>query len=206
MPQSAQNRIVMLHPEQETSQKRPYERMDGEPPRWFLRFTRYRLMGRDRSLQACVEQERQEEQAIDSSKKQQKQKHTPVSLLKPPGVEDVSLGADAPTLKVSVPGSWKRASAQWHWVERAEAWDIEQRQAWQERLTKEVLMEAEFASRAYRIWTLNAYADFLQKIILHTSEDGRILMKEKLAAIRLSQALMKDIRKEMDKLERSLPS
>jgi hypothetical protein len=203
MLQSAQNRIVMLHPEQETSQKRPYERMDGEPPRWFLRFTRYRLMGRDRSLQACVEQERQEEQAIGSSKKQQKQKHTPVSLLKPPSVEDVSLSANEPTLKVSVPGSWKRASAQWHWVERAEAWDIEQRQAWQERLTKEVRMEAEFASRAYRIWTLNAYADFLQKIILQTSEDGRILMKEKLAAIKLSQSLMKDIRKEMDKLERA---
>jgi hypothetical protein len=192
----------MLHPEQVTTQKQPWDRMDGEPPRWFQRFTRYRLMGRQRSLQACIEQEQEYAQQDTTSHKNNKKTFPLATLPQPPGADMSAPAPDLKAVRPGVPGNWKNASVKWRWVERAEAWDLAQYEEWHTKLVKDVYLEAEFADRAYRIWVLNAYADLLQKIILQTfADDPNVKMKEKLAAIKLSQSLLKDIRKEMDKLE-----
>src|SRR5258706_16458523 len=58
MPRKAQHEPILLHSEQETEQKKPFERLPDEPAQWFMRFQRYCMMGRGRSLQAVLAQEK----------------------------------------------------------------------------------------------------------------------------------------------------
>jgi hypothetical protein len=44
------------------AQKNVWERMEGEPNRWFQRFERYRLMGNRRSVNAVFEEENNKKQ------------------------------------------------------------------------------------------------------------------------------------------------
>jgi hypothetical protein len=67
MAGSVQKQLVMLHPKQENGSKKPWDRLESELPKWYLRFTHYRLMGRQRSLQAVVEQERREDEALEEN-------------------------------------------------------------------------------------------------------------------------------------------
>lgn len=48
----------LLYPEQFAA-KKPWERADNEPARWFMRFSNYRLMGPKRSIHAVYEAEKQ---------------------------------------------------------------------------------------------------------------------------------------------------
>jgi hypothetical protein len=87
-------------------------------------------------------------------------------------------------------------------VERAQAWDLAEFAQWQQKLAKDVYFECEFASKLYRLWVLNAYCDFLAKIVLQSFDsDPHVTMRDKMVAIKLSQDLMGDMRREMTRLE-----
>lgn len=47
--------------------RRDWERQDGEPPQWFARFTAYRLLGRQRTVQAVWDAERKGRKAKEPS-------------------------------------------------------------------------------------------------------------------------------------------
>src|SRR2546425_66406 len=94
-------------------------RQEGEPTLWWNRFKRYRALGANRSLQAAFEQEREEIKALKSTKVTSEQPKTRKNPKKP---EQKSL--KPVPLRPQVPGSWKQASIKWHWVERAQAYDI----------------------------------------------------------------------------------
>lgn len=51
-----------------SEERQPWERVEGEPHRWFQRFEAFRLMGPGRSLLACVNQEK-----VAKSKKESRQ-------------------------------------------------------------------------------------------------------------------------------------
>ena len=130
----------MLRPEQESLPKtdeRPWVRQRNEPALWYMRFQRYLDMGPKRSLRAVVVAEPDTQKATKGSPKQ---------------VETKKKLSD-----VSVPGAWKRASKVWHWVERAEAYDLDQvaRQASQIR---SMVSSAPYTSKAYRILNLDKMA------------------------------------------------
>jgi hypothetical protein len=187
MAQPFKNNVVSMRNPQEQSTKKAYDRMPGERALWFQRFKRYCQMGRERSIQAVWEQERQ---AQTSTKNE--------------NVDAASLvGADERVEIVkTTPGNWTKTAAQWQWRERAEAYDVEQHQVWEERVSKEVLLDTQFTSRGYRIFILDTYACFLRDVTTKTFEDKNVTMRDKLAAIKLTQSLMKDIRREMNELEK----
>ncbi len=75
----------------------PWERQPGEPLRWFERFTRYRLMGLNRSIDKVF--------LLEIGQKRPKQARNP----KKP--ERAS-------------GTWRDIAQKFKWAERAEAWDL----------------------------------------------------------------------------------
>ena len=90
----------MLHPEQVSGQKvddKPWLRQRNEPALWYMRFQRYLALGPKRSMRA----------ALSAEPNPRKASGGPVKLS-----------------DISVPGSWKRASKQWRWQERCEAYDM----------------------------------------------------------------------------------
>lgn len=76
----------------------PWERLEGEPIRWYANFERYRLMGPSRQLIPVMRMEYQARGAGRDGA----QKRAPNSL----------------------PPHWRRAIERWRWRERAEAWDM----------------------------------------------------------------------------------
>src|SRR2546430_15915682 len=114
--------------EQETVPQQPWEQLEGESRLWHNRFLRFLQLGFNRTVLLALEQERREFQlqgqapkGTDNEASDQKRgqsvgkarvKNQPFEVLKP-----------AP---VQVPGSWKRASVRFQWVERARCWDSHQ--------------------------------------------------------------------------------
>jgi hypothetical protein len=58
---------LYLHPEQVPA-KKPWERTEGEPARWFFRFRNYLSMGSKRSINAVYEAEKQDKSGKSSNK------------------------------------------------------------------------------------------------------------------------------------------
>src|SRR5205807_2456143 len=120
--------------EQVSEQKQPSEpwlRQKGEPALWYMRFKRYLDMSTKRSLRAVVASE--------------------------PGTQKATKGTEKKLSDVSVPGSWKRASKVWNWVERATAYEVAQTEK-QAAHIRQVVTRLPFASKAYRIIELNQMA------------------------------------------------
>lgn len=175
------NQPIRLHPEQETSQKPAWERQKGEPARYFLLFKRYCAMGRKRSLQALWNQER----GVQAGTKSRDEKNGGVDTLSTPPVESVSMS-----------GALKRAAAQWKWKERAQAWDIDQLQAREQRLQEYLDYDAEFIKRADRLSLLDVAVGSIVKWIHNEAlmeQDPRYFQW----AVKQIQSLLRDIRREM---------
>jgi hypothetical protein len=83
--------------------EKAWERKKNEPALWFMRFQIYLKLGKKRSLQAALSAEPRDGKAPKGAKRHQETKK----------LSDVS-----------VPGSWKRASKLWNWVERSKAYDL----------------------------------------------------------------------------------
>src|SRR5258708_20806203 len=185
---------VLLHPERETAQNtdgKTYERLKNERATWFLRFQRYLLLGRNRSVQAVLDEERHHLEAQESTKE---------DVFK----IDMSLSPEAQKKRaelhiVAIPGSWKKAVKQWRWTERAAAWDNDQLANWQTSIQSLLNYDSECTFAAYRVWLLNIYVDYLKKMATDTAE---LSVKERLACIKLSQSLMKEIAREMRQIEK----
>src|SRR2546425_8963221 len=107
------------------TQKRPWNRMEGEPALWYRRFHIYLDLGYKRSLEAAVLKEQSSMKVLKSTKIA----HSPEA----PAKKGQS-GRKAPSKRgqlvevpkprpVQVPGSWRAASVKWNWVARAHAWD-----------------------------------------------------------------------------------
>lgn len=75
------------------SETKPWDRQPGERNLWYDRFTRYRLIGATRSLLGIYK--------LDLQERGRKGKKEPTRAAE----------------------SWRKASAEWNWKARAEAWD-----------------------------------------------------------------------------------
>ncbi len=93
----------------------PWERLPGEPWRWFNRFEQYRLMGPTRSVLRVYRAERAARAPIKPSQALS-------SPLKPSGAQPQTQPIPVPA---AVPPVWRRAAVHWRWRERAEAWDAQ---------------------------------------------------------------------------------
>jgi hypothetical protein len=182
---TVKNQPIMLRAAQESSQKPIYARIKGEPARYFMLFRRYCEMGRKRSLQALWDEEREAQPGPETHSSENQQIDT--------SVRSVS--------GVSVSGAWKRAASQWQWKERAEAWDIDQRQAKEQSLQKYLDHDAEFLTRAQRLSTLDIAVGSLHKWIFNEQlmeQDPKYFQW----AIKQIQSLLRDIRREMAYIEK----
>ena len=77
----------------------PWDPMENEPALWFDRFTKFRLMGPERSL---------------------------LGLYKQWLAEKGRAGQKKPA-ELRPPGAWVKASRRWKWRDRGEAWDAHER-------------------------------------------------------------------------------
>jgi hypothetical protein len=163
----------MLHPEQVSEQnadEQPWLRQRNEPAIWFMRFKRYLDMGPKRSLRALV--------AAESG--------TQVNTKEGKKLSDVS-----------VPRAWRRASKTWRWVERAEAYDLDQtvKQASQIR---SMVSSAPYTSKAYRIINLDYVARLLRDQL---KLKAKMALVDYLAITARYQSVMQQIAKEMQGLD-----
>jgi hypothetical protein len=167
--------------------------MNGEKAMWYQRFRLYCQLGRQRSVQAVVAMEQGHLKAPDSTNILDQETRFNVfhqmKMLSESGV------------KVVVSGTWKKQCVEFDWVTRAEAWDLDQRKEWERLLDQDIRLDAEFTSAKYRIWILNTYAIYLKGMTTEVSLK-EVPFKERIDAIRLSQSVLKDIRSEMDALDR----
>ena len=162
----------MLHPEnisqglEQKSDEKPWERKKNEPANWYMRFQVYLNLGTKRSLQAAVSKEPNQKAAKGSR-----------------------------LTDVSVPGSWKRASKLWNWVERAKSYDlhIQEQQAQVMRISA---CNYEYSSRAMRIMELNNLVNFLESYL-----KAGISIKNALAIVARIQSIFHDIDAEISKYD-----
>jgi hypothetical protein len=197
----SKNNVVSLRSHQENSEKRAYDRLPGEKAVWYQRFQLYCRLGRQRSVQAVLEIEQAgNRQALLGTKK-----HIYDDERRFDAFQELrgSAAGDVEKPQLSIPGAWKRQCVNFQWVERAQAWDVDQRREWENRIDTDIRLDAEFTSRQYRIWILNSYAMFMQKMV--TENIDKVSFSEKIAAVKLTQSILKDIRQEMDALEAAGP-
>jgi hypothetical protein len=170
----------MLHPEQVSEQnadEKPWLRQRNEPAIWFMRFKRYLDLGPKRSLRKAVVDEPDTQKVVKGVKKQAEAKKS---------LSDVS-----------VPGAWSRASKTWRWVERAEAYDLDQivKQASQIR---SMVSSAPYTSKAYRIINLDYVARLLRDQL---KLKAKMALVDYLAITARYQSVMQQIAKEMQGLD-----
>ncbi len=152
-------------------------------------FTKYRLLGRKRSLQALVTPVEVVEEAPKSTKKQKKT------------ADDTSIALSV--VKPSVPGNIKDACKKWQWVTRAQAWDMLILQ--KEEAKIELAMrhgDIEYARRSNRIILLSSQIEGLQAFV-NTKDIG---VQTQFACIKLQSQLMKQIAQETSMYEFSRPA
>lgn len=180
-------------PEQSpTNEKKPWHRMESEPAQWFQRFQNFVLMGRKRSLLAAylldVEADKEVPQGTEKEKDE--------------------APADAKKEIHAAPGSWKRASIRWNWVARAQAYDVARRAEHQARMLEAVYDDAFFASRAARVISLSRIAKVIDDYLVSETTrlpvrmDQRERMSGLMSGIKTLQSILRDIRKEMDELNK----
>lgn len=112
----------------------PWDQMPNEPAKWYALFTEYRLLGPSRNFRRFYRMKRVQTGKSD--------------------LGQIS-GASA---------HWLKYFTEWHWKERAEAWDAEVREE-QEAHTEQILGEG-LALAHERIVKLKAVADKLEQYIL----------------------------------------
>ncbi len=86
------------------SEQQPWDQQPGESALWFGRFERYRLMWPHSLVRVYQDEWRQEYEEKKGEK----------------GRIDPALEREIPA---KAPGKWYEMSNQWHWTERAAAWD-----------------------------------------------------------------------------------
>jgi hypothetical protein len=168
----------MLHPEQVSAEKadeKPWLRQRNEPAIWYMRFKRYLDLGPKRSLRKAIADEPDTQKVAKGVKKQVEAKKS---------LSDVS-----------VPGAWSRASKTWRWVERAEAYDLDQ-VAKQASQIRGMVSSAPYTSKAYRILKL----DFVARLLRDQLKAGMTL-DTCLAVTARYQSVLQQIAKEMQGLD-----
>ncbi len=207
MAKTAQNTgVLMPFPGQieanstQNGEVKPWHRLQDEPPRWYLRFRMYTLLGSQRSLQAAVQVERMEaedEEAPNSPRNDFTELQERISAHNLQiAASHRHLSIKEKAIRIEVPGSWKEACARYRWVERARAYDLwvqEERR----RRRDEALHDAEFADATYRILILDRLARALLALM-----QSEVRFKESLALVARLQSIMRDIRNEMKALEK----
>lgn len=131
----------------------PWDRQDGEPILWYKRFDAFRAMGTKRSL---------------------------LRLFKD---EQVASGKRRPDEKVNdCPPSWRKASLEWNWRGRAEAWDTHEidREREQERIERD-------QERRQRLTMLKASRQVLGRKIANLAQDESAL--DSMSATSLIQSM-----------------
>ncbi len=102
-------------------QNQPWQRMDGESALWYRRFKLYRSLGPKRTLLAALEKEQETIKVLKGTETDEKL--TPPAKKRTKADKSRHLVEVPKPKPVQVPGSWKRASIQWHWQERVLAYD-----------------------------------------------------------------------------------
>jgi hypothetical protein len=219
MARKARNEPIMLHSEQETEQKLPFERLPDEPAQWFMRFRTYCQMGRGRSLQAVVAQEKgllpteEEEQEAPRGTENENILSDGASLSEQrieQHVQRVRAQKEEETrylrnvnqdITVTVPGSWKRASKRWQWVSRAEAYDEQCLADMQQYVLDSVRFNGIYLTKTQRLEALDTLACTLMDALLNHKFKSVFVnendMKLLLNWVKGMQGVLKDIRKEM---------
>lgn len=115
-----------------------WEQRDGEPPKWFDRFTKFCLLGPNRTLEAVY------------AKCARKTKSRKVAKRR---------GARAS----GVSKAWREAVERWQWRERAAEWDKNERRKQQELYDAQqrAILEQGYALQTERVAKLNALAEQL---------------------------------------------
>lgn len=177
MAESAKNQPQLLHPEQVSAEnlpEQPWLRQKNEPALWYMRFRRWLDLGPRRTLEAAINTE-------------------PDSLGKQKPVKQPEPGKPH---KVMIPGSWSRAARVWNWKARAEAYDLVELEREAALFRETTARTSPFASRSYRISTLDLLAGTLRKLVAQDQP-----LKDTLAITDRLQSLMRDIAHEMEGLE-----
>jgi hypothetical protein len=178
--------IDLARDEQETTQGQPWEQMEGESILWHNRFNRYLQLGCKRTVPLTVEQEQRSFKAL---------KGTDTALLpeKSGKKHRSQLVEVAKSKALQVPGSWKRASIRFAWIERAQAWDAYQiDQIVTEHLDS--FLEG-LASTIGRVNTLKSMAAHLETTF--NANHARMSYTEECIFVARLQSVLKDIRDEM---------
>jgi hypothetical protein len=179
MPDVARIEPKMIHSEnisqdfEQKSDEKPWERKKNEPANWYMRFQIYLKLGTKRSLQAAFVSEPDTKKA-------------PIGTQKHQGTKNL--------VDVSVPGSWKRASKLWNWVERARAHDLHMQEL-HAQVMRITASNYEYSSRAKRLIELNNLVTGLKKSIRQGIE-----IKDHIAIVARIQSVFHDIDAEMGKL------
>lgn len=179
------NAVRILRPGQERSTKKIYHRQKNEPAHWFQRFQRYMLMGRERSLIAVWQQEKEADKGDETILQ-----NLDVSLFPPASIP-------------SLPGNWSRTSKVWHWVERAKEYDADRLRDWQEDVIQKLATECKFVQKEYRILTLDALAEALFEIGTKTNSEAPgkpLALRDKLFCFKLLRDVLGDIAREMEQV------
>jgi hypothetical protein len=198
MPQPMPNSAISPSPEQEKPIKKPWQRQEGESVLWYNRYCRYQDLGPKRSLLAAVEQERTQITALKSTKdtsshpvgRKNGQKRTRA------GAEHLS---EVPK-PVQVPGSWKQASKQWHWVERARAWDEYCIDHLVEQNIK-LFFDEKYVLPIGRVRVLQSMADAL---LADYNKTKNLTHEQGLQYMARVQSIFRDIREEMKVFDEAL--
>ena len=203
MAQTAQNLVAfpkksanLWTPEPQNEEEKPWHRLENEPPRWYLRFRIYTLLGPKRSLQAAVAAEKMQPLASKSTEVDETfYSNFFVTVKNKASVDEAK---EVAKHTVEVPGSWRQASVRYHWVERSRAYDLA---AFEEkrRLLRAAVGYAEFAETAKRIVVLDELASALHAAMY---KQEHLSDKELFVYIRHMQGLLRDIAREMKQLER----
>jgi hypothetical protein len=184
------NKPIVLHPEQETTQKYAFERLENEPARWFLRFRAFCLLGHKRTLQAVAEQELSEKR---QKKVQSDDRQT---------TEEISIPDKPVKVSISgrVPGAWSRAAKQWQWKNRAAAYDEFMRLERHKEVLSYLDHECDYITKAQRLDALATLMKNLMRITLETEVTTQNY-NTWLAMHRQALATLREIRREMKELD-----
>lgn len=183
----------------ESERKPTFQRLENEPALWHRCFKIFRSLGVKRTLLAALLKEQEKAkvlkgtppapQSADTSKKRQKTSNDARALTPLPKVQ--------PT---QVPGSWKRASIQWNWVERAEAYDEYRIDKMVEAMMVDYLDGASLAFN--RVQMLKGlYQTVMQDFTTHNRQ---MTFDQHIAYYTRMQALLKQIADEMTPFDESV--
>jgi hypothetical protein len=182
------------------------------------------MMGRGRSLQAVLAQEKGLPQTEDETEEAPRGTESEIIIRDGASLDEQHFAegvqhaqerraqwrqverAQHRDLGIVVPGSWKRASKRWQWVRRAQAFDEQIRHDVEQELILSLSHEGIYLSKAQRLEALDMLASAVMIAISRIPEKQEIMndLKPYLACIKQMQSILKDIRKEMSTIDLSL--